>query len=52
MRSTRFFTDAQTLQELQFPSILEELKSFTVSKSAAELTLKLKPSNNFKKVLF
>ena len=52
MRSTRFFTDAQTLQELQFPSILEELKSFTVSKSAAELTLKLKPSNNFKKVHF
>ncbi|NDB35261.1 MAG: DNA mismatch repair protein MutS, partial [Flavobacteriia bacterium] len=43
MASQRYLTDLQTLQELQFPEILEQLKSFTISKSATEMAGKLRP---------
>ena len=43
MASHRYLTDLQTLQELQFPEILDELKTFSVSKSAVELAGKLRP---------
>lgn len=43
MASHRYLTDLQTLQELQFPEILEQLKSYTVSKSATEMAGKLRP---------
>ena len=43
MASHRYLTDLQTLQELQFPEILEHLKSFTISKSATEMAGKLRP---------
>jgi DNA mismatch repair protein MutS2 len=43
MASHRYLTDLQTLQELQFPEILEQLKSFTISKSATEMAGKLRP---------
>lgn len=39
------FTDAQTLMELQFHEILEQLAQFTHSPSAAMLASKLKPIN-------
>lgn len=43
MASQRYLTDLQTLQELQYPEILEQLKSFTISKSATEMAGKLRP---------
>jgi DNA mismatch repair protein MutS2 len=45
MGSPRYFTDIQTLKELQFHEILENLAALAHSDSAKGLALKLKPSN-------
>ncbi|MEY4216759.1 MAG: hypothetical protein RLZZ68_1215, partial [Bacteroidota bacterium] len=45
MGSPRYFTDTQTLKELQFPEILDNLAALAHSESAKRLALKLKPSN-------
>ncbi|MFM7663184.1 MAG: MutS-related protein, partial [Bacteroidota bacterium] len=45
MGSPRYFTDVQTLKELQFPEIQEQLSAFAHSESAKALAIKLKPSS-------
>lgn len=52
MGTPRYFTDSQTLKELQFPEILEQLASFTHSESAKALAIKLKPSNRHNNIEF
>jgi DNA mismatch repair protein MutS2 len=46
MASPHYFTDIQTLRELQFPDIQEQLASLAHSESAKGLARKLKPSNH------
>lgn len=52
MHSRQSFTDVQTLNDLQFPTIMDSLKSFSVSESAAKRIFQLQPTNRFKQIHF
>ena len=46
------FTDEQTLLELQFFDVIVALQNLAVSQSAQDLIKKLKPNNQFKRIIF
>lgn len=52
MGTPRYFTDIQTLKELQFPEILDQLANCAFSESAKNIARKLKPSNKKKDIEF